>query len=118
MAFLTKNKALALFEEYKKAELAGQDSKAKEIEAKLLKANWKIVHSPEWTVVKVNNENSGDESKLGLFTNNLFTSPYQGTSNTGKRTWLYVGIGIGVVTLIVSLILIIRAVKRKNYAGA
>lgn len=118
MAYLSKRKAFEIFELYKSAELSGDDAKAKELEEKLNNANWKIVHSPEWTIIKETQSTLSSEEKQGLFSSPLFVSPYAGTSNTGKKTWMYVGIGVGVIALIVSTILIARAIKKAKNARA
>lgn len=117
---MTKNKAQELFELYKEAELAGNDQKAKEIEAQLAAANWKIVYSPEWGIEKVVGLFSGwgdNNNTNWMLPNGVQTTPYRGTENTGSRTWVYVGIGLGVIALIVVTILIVRAVKKGKNGG-
>lgn len=124
MSFLSEKKAREIFELYKKAELEGQDDKAKSLEAQLNEAGWEITHGPEgWTIVK--QDGGGLFSGWGtsstdmnlLIPRNTPASPYSGTENTNSKTGLYILIGLGTLVLIIGVVLAVRAYKKgKNGA--
>lgn len=120
MSFLTEKKAREIFENYKSAELAGNDSEAMTLEAQLNEAGWRITHNVDgWTIVRIGSNNAGlDGTNAAIFLpRNAPVSPYQGNPNTSNQWIVFALIGLGALTLIVALILIIRAIKKRNNNG-
>lgn len=108
---MTERKAKSLFEEYKTAELSGDDSKAAELEARLKAGGWRITYGPDgWTIVKEDNEIL--DKATGLLPRNTPVNPYQGGDGLGRGFW--VAIGFGLVLLILATIAIVQAVKKKQ----
>lgn len=111
MGFMTERKAKSLFEEYKAAELSGDDSEAAELEARLKAGGWRITYEPDgWTIVREPNETL--DKATGFLPRNAPVNPYQGGDGMGRGVWI--AIGAGILLLILATIAIIQAVKKKQ----
>ncbi len=111
MSFMTERKAKNLFEEYKAAELSGDDSKAAELEVRLKVGGWKITFGPDgWAIVKESNEVI--DKVTSILPRNAPVNPYQGGDGLGRGIWI--AIGAGILLLIVAIIFIVQAIKKKQ----
>lgn len=121
MSLMTENKARRLLKEYMDAELKGDDSLAKEIEANLISAGWKIsVGAEGYTVIRENgglfNTDSTDNEGNTPYQNQQYTPPYTGTTKgSSNNTPMIIGISVGALILIIAIILGVKAYKQSKH---
>jgi hypothetical protein len=121
---MLEKKAREIFALYQQAELSGDNTKAQALEAQLNDGGWNVTSTSSGiTIVKernglFSNTNWGDSSDIDFYIpKNTDTAPYNGTSNTGSRVWLYIGIGAGVIILTIVTIIIVKRIKKARNGG-
>lgn len=115
-------KAREIFALYQQAELSGENDKARTLEAQLNDGGWNVTTTSSGIdIVKDRNSlfsNWGDTSDIESYIPKTTpTAPYNGTSNTGSRVWLYVGIGAGVIILAIITIVVVKRIKKAKNGG-
>lgn len=114
---MMERKAKAIFEEYKSAELSGDDNRAEELEKRLNDGGWRVTHGPDgWVVVRKPNEQLNEGNALTYLPRNTPVRPYNRNSSE-LGTGFYTLIGLGAIALIIGLIVATRAIKRNRNAG-
>ncbi len=122
MSFMLEKKAREIFALYQQAELSGKNDQAEALENQLNDAGWRITQTTQGeTIVRdglfANWGNSQATDSDLLIPRDTSTPSYKGTSNTGSRVWLYVGIGVGVLVLSIIVIIAVKRIKKSKNGG-
>lgn len=116
MSLILEKKARELFNQYMQAELIGNDVLADSIEKQLNDGNWFITNGPDGpTITKKETDFSGlTEITDSLTPKDQTIAPSPPNDNPNRGLWIGIGIALGVLALIVTLIIIIK--RRRNAA--
>ncbi len=122
MSLLLEKKAQELFARYQQAELSGDNDTAAALENQLNDGGWKVTVTDKGAMTIVKDRDGifsswGDKDTTDIdfyIPKDTPTTPYSGTTNTGKKVWLYVGIGVGILIITLVTILVIKRIKAKK----